>query len=785
MPSATLTGDLISDAIRATGVDGDGRTAPDSSVGIYAARHNLLPNGDFEVDTRYWGVTLGTVARSATHPVSGTSCGMVVASGGGTLIVSQTAVIATPIPVVPFSYRFFVWAEGNLVGKSLTAFMFESGGASGGEITGAPSTTVRVLTAGRNEIRVTATPNKADRTTLDCRFQIPGLTSGDTFWIDKASCWQSPFPFLDAESSEPIPPSWVASPNQAPTFEAGIVGWTPTNVTATQDTLHVFPDGLTKSMKLVAGSGGSISTVFKTYFTGSPIARTRYAAAFHLYPDATTVGKTARVILGEAGGAQAYAAIQNVGRMLEANTFTEFIAQGIPAQADRTSIRVDVQINGAVAGDTMWVSGPQATDHYVVPTPATVSKATGTITIPMAVASPRKGWLSLSVRPAWSTASGAQSGRPSMPVTLADIPADSGTGSLSITFDGGNVVVTRSDGGGSDIAKAPWAPEVNVASVISATWDELGVYVSVEGRPLVGPFETIASDDFERADGLLNGSVTPVGGKTWLGSGQSLPRIVSGRYEPHASNLGNGYAYLDLGEVPARIRGTVSYIGGTGSGTHTIAMTDAMGSLIDLLHVYLGPLSTIYQWRENSGSFTSYRGGTFPDPILMDGTPAAVDLIVQGDTLAVSHNGEWFSFRHESVARLSSRSLFWEVNRLSGGLISRYHDVAADRYTQWAAPSMNIPARFDGIAYLGSKSDGSGHICGDILWAMTGNGSLSPTDIAALNAASPDPDAGTVGSSAKVKLVWPANTATTWGYQRPGASVSDRRASISGVARSV
>ena len=54
----TVSGNEITDAVRALGVQGDGRTAPDSSFGIWEATTNLCTNGGFETNTTGWSASL-------------------------------------------------------------------------------------------------------------------------------------------------------------------------------------------------------------------------------------------------------------------------------------------------------------------------------------------------------------------------------------------------------------------------------------------------------------------------------------------------------------------------------------------------------------------------------------------------------------------------------------------------------------------------------------------------------------------------------------------------------
>src|SRR5690606_38265908 len=55
--SLTFSGDLITDAVREAGVEGDGLTPP-AGVGPWPAATNLVTNGGFETNTDGWTESL-------------------------------------------------------------------------------------------------------------------------------------------------------------------------------------------------------------------------------------------------------------------------------------------------------------------------------------------------------------------------------------------------------------------------------------------------------------------------------------------------------------------------------------------------------------------------------------------------------------------------------------------------------------------------------------------------------------------------------------------------------
>src|SRR5437764_14635783 len=56
-------GDVINDADRALGIDGDGLVVPDSSYGLWRGSTNLITNGGFETNVTGWFGAGCTISR--------------------------------------------------------------------------------------------------------------------------------------------------------------------------------------------------------------------------------------------------------------------------------------------------------------------------------------------------------------------------------------------------------------------------------------------------------------------------------------------------------------------------------------------------------------------------------------------------------------------------------------------------------------------------------------------------------------------------------------------------
>ncbi len=81
MATLTVSGNEITDAVRTTGTQGDGRTPPDSSTGIWEAMTNLVTNGGFETNATGWTPVGSTVTRVTSQAKFGSASGEIVTDG--------------------------------------------------------------------------------------------------------------------------------------------------------------------------------------------------------------------------------------------------------------------------------------------------------------------------------------------------------------------------------------------------------------------------------------------------------------------------------------------------------------------------------------------------------------------------------------------------------------------------------------------------------------------------------------------------------------------------------
>jgi len=123
-PTLTVSGNEITDATRTTNLQGDGRTPPDSSEGIWEATTNMLINGGFESTASPWSDILGTggvISRSTSTSKFGSASGQIVTNGS----VTGQGTGSPSFAVTPSTtYTFSTWVNAPN-GSTLTAYIRE------------------------------------------------------------------------------------------------------------------------------------------------------------------------------------------------------------------------------------------------------------------------------------------------------------------------------------------------------------------------------------------------------------------------------------------------------------------------------------------------------------------------------------------------------------------------------------------------------------------------------------------------------------------------------------
>lgn len=106
MPSLTVSGNEITDAVRTAALSGDGLASPDSSFGILPSVTNLVPNGGFETNTTGWGTDgfANTLSLSVLSKF-GTKALLVMDNGATGVITSSDPINITAGQAYTLSLR--------------------------------------------------------------------------------------------------------------------------------------------------------------------------------------------------------------------------------------------------------------------------------------------------------------------------------------------------------------------------------------------------------------------------------------------------------------------------------------------------------------------------------------------------------------------------------------------------------------------------------------------------------------------------------------------------------
>jgi uncharacterized repeat protein (TIGR02059 family) len=121
--AVTASGNEITDAVRATAIQGDGRSA-DSSFGIWEAATNLDTNGGFENgSTAGWSTIGGSVTNSIEQAKFGTRSGKVVTSAPGDLVAKPVSGLSAST-----NYSRSLWIYRTETASALTIVVLNNAG---------------------------------------------------------------------------------------------------------------------------------------------------------------------------------------------------------------------------------------------------------------------------------------------------------------------------------------------------------------------------------------------------------------------------------------------------------------------------------------------------------------------------------------------------------------------------------------------------------------------------------------------------------------------------------
>lgn len=326
----TVSGNEITDAVRAAGVQGDGRQN-DLSFGVYEATTNRCINSHGKTNITGWQSGFGytsTLTRQidATY---GTCFALTIdAIGTGTSnLASIDMVGGSVVAGAKWAGRGAFRASGSLIGKTLRILWWESGGAFGPQIAGATTLGFKdiVLTGSWQEFTNSlGSIIRADRTALTYYIQILQLPSpGDVLY----------FTAIQGENL-PVSTAWITTDGAIAARAAARVQASATLLDATQTWF---------AARIYPGWASGVNPF------GATVKNPRVASWRTTYPDAIELyfddaSNTWVMNQGRTGGAQivathtidgavtliGYQKNGEVGIRLNGSAWTKFVTPTVP-----------------------------------------------------------------------------------------------------------------------------------------------------------------------------------------------------------------------------------------------------------------------------------------------------------------------------------------------------------------------------------------------------------------------------------------------------------------------
>jgi len=252
----TFTGDLITDAVRTAGVEGDGLTPP-AGVGIWPAATNLVTNGGFETNTTGWTATGGSFARDTTRQFFG------VASGRMTVLTDSDSVASAALTV---SSAAVYTAQTRLlipVGKDVLFRILESTGTT-------PLGSVTVSGTGAWQ-QATVTGTSTDTGIVVQVIDDANAGGGYNLWMDGIQLESGSIatPYIETDGGtasrlagtvqQPVADLFTAT--QGAAFARIVTGFANTNTAVVGSRVMLFGDSDATSQQIILNTGapGSIS----------------------------------------------------------------------------------------------------------------------------------------------------------------------------------------------------------------------------------------------------------------------------------------------------------------------------------------------------------------------------------------------------------------------------------------------------------------------------------------------------------------------------------------------
>jgi RHS repeat-associated protein len=465
----TVSGNEITDAGRTAANQGDGRTAPDSSFGVWQPATNLIPNGGIENGASGW---------SAISGASITADSTIAKFGGQSLKVTATAAGqgagVSAVVNASMTYSFSAWVYCNSTcATAATHVQPQWAEYASGTLNNTKTGTIQTLTSGWNRLAFSATTAAGINTVTA---SVKETSSAATIYLDGAQ--------LEVGNvSTPYVNSNAAGKNVVSNggFEFDASGWSAVGGgTISQDT------GTAKfgahSLKVVAvATQGALINVPAS-------ASTAYTFSFYLYCNAACVTAGTHVTpQWDENVGTAYNNTKTGTTSALAAGWTR-LSMSATTAASITSINVYFKITSGPA--TLWLDGVQVETGSTATTYAdtngtSASRSAARVQASSTGLSATQGWIALRFRTGWGTSS--PPGAPSAYPALFDWRADENNRVSAYFVPGSNAFVLerRTNVGSDTVGSAATTFASGTAITVVVAWTATTLSVSVNGAAFV------------------------------------------------------------------------------------------------------------------------------------------------------------------------------------------------------------------------------------------------------------------------------------------------------------
>jgi RHS repeat-associated protein len=463
----TASGSEVTDAARTANNQGDGRSAPDSSFGIWQPETNLLGNGGMENGTSGWTAVSGaTLASDSTIAKFGSSSLKVTTTTNGQGASASATVSAST------TYTFSAWVDcpsacvtaGTVVQPSWGEYI-------GGTLNNTKTGSTQTLVAGWNKVSFSQT-TAASITSVTAAIKVTSHPSVIYFDGAQLEAGNVATPFINTNGTGK---NLVSNGG----FEGNTTSWSAlSGVTISRDTSTAKYGLASLKIAATANGQGALANV--------PVsASTAYTYSFYVNCNGAcvTAGTHLQPQWDENNGSGGYVGTKS-GTVVTLASGWNRITMTATTAASIASINVYFKVTSAPS--TFWVDAVQveagsSATAYADTNAGASSRSAASVQMPANGITPTQGWLALRLRMGWGTSAPPQS--PSAFPALFDWRVDASNRLSAYFVPGSNTFVLerRNTAGTSTVGTAALTFNKGDGLTIVLAWTSNTISISANG----------------------------------------------------------------------------------------------------------------------------------------------------------------------------------------------------------------------------------------------------------------------------------------------------------------